>query len=67
MENKNFNVLKPFEPYYHIGLGIWIRSRKQYRDELRARELIEVGNELPRDRNGKVTVKNPHIGREYGR
>lgn len=60
---KNFQVMREFVPYYHYGLGIWIKSRKQFKDELRVRNLEEVGNEIPRNKDGKKMVKNPFIGR----
>lgn len=45
-EGKTFNFIKPLiEPYFHIGMGIEIKGKKQYRDELRARNLVEVGTE----------------------
>ena len=40
-------IIKDYaEPFFHQGLGIWIKSKKQLRDELRARNLTEVGNEI---------------------
>jgi hypothetical protein len=54
--------IKPIiEPYYHPALGIVIHGRKQLRDEMRARNLTEVGNEWK-----AAGVNNPHIGRTGG-
>ena len=33
-----------FEPYYHIGLGKWIRSKKHYSHELNKIGATEVGD-----------------------
>jgi hypothetical protein len=41
----SFNVLKTFEPYFHIGLGQWVYSREDYRAKLRAAGCEEVGTE----------------------
>lgn len=34
-----------FKPHFNQGIGAWIETRRQYRDELKRRNLTEVGNE----------------------
>lgn len=37
-----------FQPHFNVGLGKYIEDRGQYKRELKARGLIEVGNERVR-------------------
>lgn len=34
-----------FKPHFNVGLGMNIETRRQYSEELKKRNLIEVGNE----------------------
>jgi hypothetical protein len=36
-----------FQPHFNYGLGMFINDRRQYREELKKRNLVEVGNEKP--------------------
>ncbi|HDD44835.1 MAG TPA: hypothetical protein ENG63_08270 [Candidatus Desulfofervidus auxilii] len=37
--------VKSFEPYYHIGLGKWVRSASHYKKLLHEAGAVEVGTE----------------------
>lgn len=39
-----------FQPGWHPGLGMEIRTNGQYQAELKARGMVEVGNEKPSER-----------------
>jgi hypothetical protein len=56
------HFIKPqIDPYYHVGLGKVIHSKRQLKAELREHNLIEVGNEWK-----AAGVKRPNIGRDGG-
>jgi len=46
-----------FKEHFNHGLGMYISDRKQYRDELKKRKLVECGNERP-DFSFKPTKKD---------
>lgn len=45
-----------FKPGFHPGLGIEIRSNEQYQRELKARGLVEVGNEKQKEKKKDFKV-----------
>ena len=59
MSEKNIHFMRPFEPYFNVGLGVWIRSRKHYKDELRARGMEEIGNEYVKPKSHEE-IANEH-------
>ena len=44
-EGKTIYVINDIPEHYNRGLGMIIKNRQQYRQELRERRMIEVGNE----------------------
>lgn len=46
-----------FKEHFNHGLGMHITDRRQYREELKKRNLIEAGNDKP-DFSRKITPTN---------
>jgi hypothetical protein len=62
---KNVNILPDFEPYYHVGLGIYVRSRSHWRQIKREHQLEEIGTEDIRSSKNKGKSWND-IREEHG-
>ena len=48
-----------FKPHYNHGLGKWVETRREYYQELKDRNLIELGNEKldPKKYNEAISAK----------
>jgi hypothetical protein len=63
--NKSINILPDFEPYYHVGLGMWIKSRSHWRQVKREHQLEEIGTEDIRSKKNRGKSWND-IREEHG-
>ena len=50
-----------FQPGYHPGLGIEVRSHEQYQSELKARGLIEVGDQKQIEKKKETKIFTDEI------
>lgn len=50
-----------FKTGYHPGLGIEIKSPKHFRDELKARGMVEVGNEKQVEKKKQAKVMTDEV------
>jgi hypothetical protein len=57
-ESKSPTVLKEFEPYYHIGIGEQVKSRKHWRELKRKHNLVEIGTEDIRSPKNRGKSRN---------